>query len=483
MTMQKPCLKKENRSLVFLMLFCLLTAFCFQLICSKSSPLYPDNDWVDLQCFSTVARAMLDGKVLYRDIYEQKGPLIYFFHAAASLISNESMLGVFLLTVPFVGLYLFFSALILRLFGAKDRFCACAVVLLAFFTHVLPCFAHGGSVEEVSLWLISAALYIILRAIRSQRFFSMRACFLLGMIAGITLLSKFTITGFFLGFVLFAAVWYIREKEYKRLLHSALFFLAGLLCTALPVLFYFVLHQALPDFFTAYFYNNLFLYSGLDHENGFSSLRIPCILAAFAALSLLWHKFRFPRCGKMFFAVLCSLATLGIGTYWGHPFRYYDLIFLPFAVFLVAPLIRFVPRMPKAVPAIMLVGFLALSCYTSNNIYLMQYQKEQMPAHRFARHIRRAENPSLLNYGFLDGGFYRAAGILPANKYFCTLNIPLAQMQQEQDAILNEGKVEFIVTRNLPLDSPLYTCVDVAAFPFENKVFTYYLYQRNTPAQ
>ena len=481
MTEQKLFLTKKKRSLACLMLFCLLTAFCFQLICSKSSPLYPDNDWVDLHCFSTVARSMLDGKVLYRDIYEQKGPLIYFFHAAASLISNESMIGVFLLTVPFVGLYLFFSALILRLMGAKNGFCACAVVVLAFFTHVLSCFAHGGSVEEVSLWLISAALYIILRTIRSQRLFSMRACFLLGVMAGITLLSKFTITGFFLGFVLFATVWYIRKKEYKRLLHSALFFLAGVMCVALPVLVYFTIHQALPDFFTAYFYNNLFLYSGMDQENGFTSLRIPCILAAFVLLSLLWRKFRFPRCGSVFFAVLSSLALLGIGTYWGHPFLYYDLIFLPFAVFLAVPLIRYAPRIHKAVPVFVLVGFLSLSCYTSNNVYLMHYRKEQMPAHRFAQRIRQEETPTLLNYGFLDGGFYRAAGVLPTNKYFCTLNIPLAQMEAEHESILKEGKVDFIVTRNQPLDFPLYICVDAVSFPFENQMFTYYLYQRKTP--
>lgn len=461
-----------------LLLFCLLTAFLFQLICSKSSPLYPDNDWVDLQCFSTVGRALTNGKVLYRDIYEQKGPLIYFFHAAASLISNESMLGVFLLTVPFVGLYLFFSALILRRLGAGRVFSACAVVLLACITHVLPCFAHGGSVEELNLWLLSAALYIMVCTIKDGRFFSMLACFLLGLMAGITLFFKFTITGFFLGFVLFATVWYIREKEYKKLLLSALWFAAGALCIVLPCLLYFALNQALPDFFNAYFYNNLFLYSGIDHENGFSTLRIPGIMAAFGLLSLAWYKFRIPKCGKMVFAVLSCLAMLGVGTYWGHVFVYYELIFLPFAVFAVVPFIRFAQRVPKLVPAFMLVGTLALACFISPNTYLLHYQKEQMPAHRFAARIRQTENATMLNYGFLDGGFYRAAGILPSNKYFCKLNIPLPQMLEEHDALLNEGRVDFIVTRNTPVDSPLYSLVDVAAFPFEKQNFVYYLYQR-----
>ena len=48
-----------------------VTALCAITICSKSSPLYPMNDWVDANCFFTVGRSMLSGKVLYRDIFEQ----------------------------------------------------------------------------------------------------------------------------------------------------------------------------------------------------------------------------------------------------------------------------------------------------------------------------------------------------------------------------------------------------------------------------
>ena len=45
------------------------------LICSKNSPLYPMNDWVDVNCFFTVGRGITHGLVSYRDLYDQKGPL------------------------------------------------------------------------------------------------------------------------------------------------------------------------------------------------------------------------------------------------------------------------------------------------------------------------------------------------------------------------------------------------------------------------
>ena len=48
--------------------FCLLTAAAVLSICTKSSFLYPLNDWVDSNCFYTVGKSMVHGKVLYRDI-------------------------------------------------------------------------------------------------------------------------------------------------------------------------------------------------------------------------------------------------------------------------------------------------------------------------------------------------------------------------------------------------------------------------------
>ena len=68
-------LRNTNVRILSLAFICSLL---FITICSKSSFLYPMNDWVDTQCFFTVGKAMVNGKVLYADIYEQKGPLLYF---------------------------------------------------------------------------------------------------------------------------------------------------------------------------------------------------------------------------------------------------------------------------------------------------------------------------------------------------------------------------------------------------------------------
>ena len=71
----------------------LLTAWAMITLCSRSSPLYPLNDWDDVNCFFTVGKAMFSGRVLYRDIYEQKGFLLYVVYGLAWLISRRSFFG------------------------------------------------------------------------------------------------------------------------------------------------------------------------------------------------------------------------------------------------------------------------------------------------------------------------------------------------------------------------------------------------------
>ena len=72
-------------------LFACAASFLVLAVCSKSSFLYPMNDWVDVNCYFTVGRGILHGLVPYRDLYEQKGPLVYYVYALASLISENSL--------------------------------------------------------------------------------------------------------------------------------------------------------------------------------------------------------------------------------------------------------------------------------------------------------------------------------------------------------------------------------------------------------
>ena len=101
-----------------------------------------------------------------------------------------------------------------------------------------------------------------------------------------------------------------------------------------------------------------------------------------------------------------------------------------------------------------------------------------MPQYQFAEIIRKSEDSSLLNYGFFDGGFYFANGVLPSDRYFCTLNIELPEMDETMIENIRQGKDAFIVTRQFQLKASKYQLVDKASMFLEDRIWNYYLYQR-----
>ena len=125
-------------------------------ICSKSSPLYPFNDWADSNCYFTVGKAMAHGKVLYRDIYEQKGILLYLLHTAAYYISPRTFLGVWLWEIAAASAFLILSAKTLLLWAPRKILPLLLPVAALIYT--LPCFVFGDSAEEFCLPLLAYAL-------------------------------------------------------------------------------------------------------------------------------------------------------------------------------------------------------------------------------------------------------------------------------------------------------------------------------------
>ena len=78
-------------------LLCLCgAALLLMTVGSMTSFLFPLHTGVDQNCFLTVARAWLSGRLPYRDIFEQKGPLLYLLHIPAAAFPQTRFLGVYL---------------------------------------------------------------------------------------------------------------------------------------------------------------------------------------------------------------------------------------------------------------------------------------------------------------------------------------------------------------------------------------------------
>lgn len=488
-----------------LYVFALMLAVCFLGICSKSSPLYPMNDWVDVNCFFTVGRAILDGQVLYLDIYEQKGPWLYFIFAAVTFISENSFIGVYLLEVISFTLFLIMGAKIAMLYLDDKISPYFVMIILAAVIPVSKAFSHGGSVEELSLGLLSYSLYSVLKAIKNGETLSFSSSLLNGLCAATVFWMKFTITGFYVGLASFLIIWYISEKKLKELWKTITAFLLGVFLVTIPVLIYFFATDAIADLFHAYFYNNIFVYTSSSNSGvvGFiknlgSTILINYWYSGFVLIGFLWILKSFSKRWKEALAIIMSCVTWTFLTYFkGRGSVYYGLIFSVYTIFgliaciklllykkpaLIAKILQLKEKTICMVMTVLLISFVGLSYLISNNTYLIGIQKEDMPQYQFAEKIKQVDDATLLNYGFLDGGFYTAANIVPNCKYFSKLNIGLDEMLEIQDEFVEERKVDFIVTRETRLedydvDSSSYIMIDEAELYFEEKVYKYYLYQ------
>lgn len=464
--------------------FIALTGFLTILICSKSSPLYPLNDWVDANCYMTVGRAMKEGLLPYRDLFEHKGPLLYMLHAAAAMLSDSSFAGVFLFEVAACIWFLSLSGRLLRHFTGNSMLWA--IPFIAMTVYGSYTFCHGDSAEEFCLPLILCAFITGLEAAENKAPLSGKSSFIMGIITGIIFWTKFNLLGFFIGMFLFLAVISLKSGI-SALVRMCSYIVLGVGTVSLPVILYFAANNALYSLAEVYFYNNIFVYGGektpilrnLADGVLFTVKFLPIgsvLIIAGISAAVIRRKRTYLLYGG------ASLITAFLGAFAGHlSYQYYPLVLAPFAVIFGAMLIPDNVKSGKIVVLTSFVICIAGAFILSPNTYLMKYRKNQLPQYRFAEIINETDSPTLLNYGFLDGGFYLAAGIIPEQRYFCRNNLDFPAMTEAQRRCAEAGIPDFIVTRSASGEYPdfeHYTCIAHEEFPYYDKNLHYFLLMR-----
>ena len=477
-------------------IFLLIVSAAVITLCSKSSPLYPLNDWVDSNCFFTVGKSMLNGKVIYRDIYEQKGPLLYMIHAVAYLISNTSFLGVWLIEIAACFGFMYFSYKSVRMFCTEKVLLLMPVMALAIYTQAS--FSHGDSAEELCLPLLAYGMYIGLKSIKQKKNPSLKECILIGVTSACVFWIKYTMVGFYIGWFIFPAVMLIAKRRWKKLGGMVLAIAAGVIVLSIPILLYFAANGAVLDLWEGYFYNNIFVYGNASEGSSFawisgllggahSTIAYSPLTSILTILGLIWA---FNGKDKKLFL---DIFLTGAGAFFlifaatSVRYVYYSFclaVFAPIGLIPIALLLedklpdrRTVMRAASSAAAI--VCIIASGLLTQNR-YLMFTSKDELPQYQFDEIISTVEDATLLNYGFLDGGFYTVSNIVPTCKYFAALNISLQEMTDTQNEYVNQALIDFVVTRDKTLDSENYECVAECEFWFEGADHMYYLYELKT---
>lgn len=250
--------KGDNR---LLLMFSFLSVLCILFVFTKSSPLYPMNPWVDVNTELSMGRALLDGKMSYRDVYDHRGPILHLIFAAACFFSRKSYVGLYITEVISLTAFLYYNAKIAQLYLKKPLTVIQIIPLLAALIASSKEVVCGGSPEQLMLPFFSIPLFFIIRALKTNTCLKKHEALLSGIFAGIIFWIKYTNLGMYCGLVIFVIIWYVAfKKDITALAEVILYFLAGYAIVTLPLILYFALNGSLKFLFEVYFCDNIFQY-------------------------------------------------------------------------------------------------------------------------------------------------------------------------------------------------------------------------------
>lgn len=440
----------------------LLLAAAVLLFCTKSSPLYPINDWSDANIYLSIGKGMTRGQVMYRDLYDHKGPLLYALHALCALLSFSDFTGVFIMEILFAAAFVYLARTFFERGGAGRLSWALAAVL-ALIVYTSRSFAEGDSAEELALPLILATLVGLWPFLQGgQRRLAASSLAVHGALAGCVFWIKFTMVGLHAGLFLTLLLTHLSRREGREALRAVGWLLAGFGLATLPWVLYFGVNGAVGDWLKTYLYDNLFLYSGGEAAGllargkamarcGLSwfqdNLRysVPMLLGLLAS-------FRFGRRPALACWLMAGLGALGAFA-GGKSYVYYGLVLAPACVPGLLAAGRWLSgrfRAPRWLPAAVCALCVALCPLGSPNPNAgygctMLQPRETTMQYRVASAME--QGATLLNYGFMDAGFFTASGTAPTVKYFHQTNVPLREMKDEQLRYIEEGVCEYVVAR------------------------------------
>ncbi len=491
---------KKNR----LIIWSLICASLILLFTTRSSPLFVCNNWDDVNSYFTMGKGMMNGLVIYRDLYDQKGPFLYLLYGIAYLISNRTFLGVFIFEVIAATFFLYFAGKLIE--KKSNRYIATGLIpVIGAAVYSSWSFYSGGAAEEFCLPLLALALYLLdevlqddLDGKRCKSIFGIA-----GICAGVVAQVKYTMLGFFFAWFILAVIWMAMKRDFSKLFSCIGRFIVFAIVPSVPWFIYFVATGSLDDWYRCYIYNNLFFYSHISTEQySFLHKIYEMTKTLYWLIRDSFSYFIWIIAGfilqlvmeKKIIRKLSSLVIFGF-TYFvifigGNKLAYYSIPLMPVAIIgavyvgMLLTKIKINPakKIHLCAEAGIAVVILAMStvfaaCNTQNAEY-RGFNKEDVWLFEAAKYLD--SDDTLLELNAIDAGLYTVSGIVPSCEYFQTNGIGLDMMFEEQKKYLKEGRTDYVLAVAFEPEfiDLNYCLVDTFEYNETDHEEIYYLYRK-----
>lgn len=238
---------KREKSITIL--FCLLLSFIFIAIFSyTTSPFYFEPSSGDSAVFQIVGKYWSKGSLPYADLWDLKGPIIYFIDCIGYMLTNSAT-GIFIIQWLCLGITLYIMYSMLRKeFKAQP---SCFLLLLPVVSFAANTWG-GNCVEEYALPLMALSymfIYKWLLDVENEKATTHPwiYAFVYGLTFSFCLLTRLTNALGLCAAVAIISIWLMVKGSWKNLGANILAFLAGVAFLIVPFMAYFASKGALYD--------------------------------------------------------------------------------------------------------------------------------------------------------------------------------------------------------------------------------------------
>lgn len=435
-------------------------SFLLLYLCSMCSPLYPTNWWCDVNIFQVIGNEIWNGKILYQDIYDHKGPVLFALHALGRLAGAKSFLGVWLLLV--ISAFIFLMGVMkTAMLWVKRELALPLTILFGALTYSSIFFGYGGSSEEWSMPVLMWSLYLFLRYAKLDILPSRLESVLLGLGIALVFWNKYTIFLTFGGEVLGALIVAYRRNELTKLIKPFAYAMGTFVAFGVAVIAVFAALGAAWELIDGYFLFNLTHYVTNDEGRGY--VEIPrWLLLVWMALVALFYMI--PEKRDVRVVVACTFAAASILFFVVYCWFYYFLvlfIFLP----LLAIAFRSCPVTRKTtccVWAVSIVLSISAVAYDYNLCDLMSHKQGSFGS-LFAERILADDavegQGELMIYNHQNPSTFLQTNYPTQLHYFFRPNSNFPPIMEEQNNYLNARIPKWVVTADTLPTELGYECV------------------------
>jgi len=448
-------MEKISKRVFFYIILAVFLSGIWLVFSTSTSPLFPNTYGYDSAYYRYIGSSILEGKVPYRDIWDHKGPVLYFIQALGALhgTRNGKISLIFPMQILSMLLSIFFLEQIDRK-ATRSRFRLTRLFFLVISALSVFCsytLEEGGNLtEEWSFPMVCCSLYLFMKYgsfAEAEPRHPRRYAFIHGICFALVAFIRLNNAVSICAGLLIIGIYLIIKRQWKNILENILTGLLGIAVVAVPVFAYFYVNNALEDMIYAVFLFNL-NYAKLISGPSFFEIRpLAQFLPIFASFVLFilhfikYRKFRLTDAIALAIAAANAILLYRIHMFW-HYFQIYIPVFLLFLILYAG-----IPdRLALLTAAAVSVFFIR----DAVQIGIMNLQNKQTPLFDEAvRNIPKSERDSVIAIN-ITPEIYLNTGIIPCSRFAAIqLNILPIKPDYEKEFIsdLQEKNPKWVIMR------------------------------------